>query len=757
MHGIRYLVLLLCLVFALTAFVACNNEKTPAGTTEGENTTDPVTDAPTSMVIDVSQYALYIPENAPKNVTGAGTALVVAVQESLGAEFGAFGGDFVANEADIDPNAFEILVGATNRPESTQALEELGTTTGFVIKKIGNKIVINSNAPSLVDEAVQYFIQTYVSKGANGSFEIPVELLHVDQSSTGVSLLDTNNQLQLSVIFSQLLDTEDKDGNISDNTQDRVDYVVTYFLELNKQFMKDFSQHQIAFEDDKSAADSDKYEILLGRTNRPETNVFLSTLKVNEYGYGVVGNKIVVAGWSDKTIGMAVDLFMADLEKYVVDSDGLKNFVMTENDKTVGVYDTWNVDLPLYTAGKLDGAAQLLNNNYQAYYIETNPEEFQAYCDSLAALGYRLHQKNQIGDNLYATYYDAKYMLHTYYVAYNNTVRVIVEKMDKVILPQNEDKGWKKITETTFTMMGLDDAAGNFGNCFIITLEDGSFILHDGGGDKGTFAGADRDELWSLLNRLNVREDGKIVIAAWIISHQHWDHFKNGYDMIKMYYKKGITVEKIIYNVPAETTRFNSYNPGNYYENGNINDLTLWMGTKQVIMHTGQTIQIRNLKLEVMYTVDDVYPDSIVKFNNSSFVHRFDVGEGANKQRMIIVGDIEEVASMRLVQMYGDELKCDIMQVAHHGYGGSVELYARFKPDIVLWPKDKNAVNNQLSGSGYYPGINQSLINQKNVKLVVIADDGHKTISLPVVGLTDNRTTNQNNLVTVWPREDGLP
>jgi hypothetical protein len=257
---------------------------------------------------------------------------------------------------------------------------------------------------------------------------------------------------------------------------------------------------------------------------------------------------------------------------------------------------------------------------------------------------------------------------------------------------------------------------------------------------------------------LNVREDGKVVIAAWVISHQHWDHVKNSIDMINAYWRRGLKLEKIIYNVAVESVYYNSRNPNKYVEQGNLNTIKMNTGCQLIRMHTGQTIQVRNLKLEVLYTTEDLYPVHPYTFNNTCFVHRFDVGEGTNRQRMTILGDIEDNASDIISDMYGEELKTDIMQVAHHGGGGTIELYSYFKPTVIVWPNNQGSVDNHLkeSNTGYYPTINKSLVNQKNVLLIVVADKGHKTISLPVLGLTSNRTTNHNTLVTVWPREDGI-
>ena len=750
MYGIRWLVLLLCLVLTLAVFVACDSATSSGDTTTaGEETTDALTEAGDGVSIRISDYTVLVSEHATDSVNAAAIMLVNAAQDQLGAEFKSIGDDFVTNVSDIDPNACEILVGATNRPESSAALEELNGAVGFVVKKVGNKIVVNASANELVDEAVQYFITEYVSKGNGGAFSVPEELSYLDTDIGGVSLLDDKGRMQFELVYSSELDTTK-----GTNQYDRVDYVINYFMDLRMGLVDVIGLDDVPFSADDVKEMAGSKEVLLGRTNRKETQAFLETLAPNEYGYGVMGNKLIITGWSDYTIGKAIELFARDMEKYVVDNGSFKNLVLLESDKVVEAHSEWNVDVPLYDGGDLDGVVELLNNSYEAYYINTTPEEYKAYCADLATKGYRTHQTNQIGNNLYGTYTDGKNMIHVYYVDYLGAVRFITESMKTAILPQNEDP-YEKITETTFTTFDFDSASGNWGNCFIITLEDGSFILHDGGGADSN---RDPDELYSLLTKLNKREDGKIVIAAWIISHQHYDHFMNSYNMVKKYYKNNVTVEKILFNVPSASFEYNSMNPNAYYKDGYFHNVRMWTGAEHVVMHTGQTIQIRNLKIELIYSADDIYPAPPVKFNNTAFVTRFDIGEGANKQKYMIVGDAEEVACKIMCDMYKEELKCDMISVAHHGSGGSIDLYAFCKPKIVVWPHTQERVNQDLAKgkTGYYPEINQSLCNQKNVLIIVVSDYGHKTFSLPLLGLTENRTANHDNLVTIWPREDGL-
>ncbi len=54
-------------------------------------------------------------------------------------------------------------------------------------------------------------------------------------------------------------------------------------------------------------------EILVGATNRPQTAKFLADLRADDYGYGIVDGKLVIAGHTSAATAQAVSLFRANL------------------------------------------------------------------------------------------------------------------------------------------------------------------------------------------------------------------------------------------------------------------------------------------------------------------------------------------------------------------------------------------------------------------------------------------------------------
>ena len=56
-----------------------------------------------------------------------------------------------------------------------------------------------------------------------------------------------------------------------------------------------------------------EFEILLGNCDRDETRQFMADLKYNDYGYAMIGKKLVICGGSDEATLKALDAFVSDI------------------------------------------------------------------------------------------------------------------------------------------------------------------------------------------------------------------------------------------------------------------------------------------------------------------------------------------------------------------------------------------------------------------------------------------------------------
>ena len=725
--------LLIFLSMLVCAMVACG----PNNSVDEDTTTSVIEEK--GVPYTISEYGVIRPEYASTEVISSAVSLRKQLNEILGDFIVPINDDWVKGGVVTEEitAAKEILVGNTNRPESAKALEGVDATC-FVITVIGNKIVINAERTSMVAMGVQYFIENYLSSFSEGILTLPENLCYVSQPLKQITFIE-NSQQSMNIIY---LDSLDNSAN-ANSENDRLDLDVVYAKDL-RTYIQNVAGVKAGLSTDwyRNGTDvSQRFEILVGNTSRQETAEFLSSLDYNGYGFAVIGNKIVVAGWNETTTELAVknfeNYFKANLKK---NDDGTVSFRMIEGERAIYDYATWYVDYPEFTGGKIVGVQDAGYGNLQAMFKECSLEAYEAYCKTLEENGFTLYMQNTLADNVHKAYTSKQGMLYVYYVPVENSVRIISCPNGKYNLPEyttpESVPAYEKITESAITQMSLSYAAGNFGLCHIITLEDGSFIVYDGGGNSNS----DYVQLYDTLNSLNKRSDGKIVIAAWILTHEHWDHYTNFSTFCKNYSSK-IKLEGMYCNTPAGSFAYNGYNP-NYYMNSDFTNLSSTLGgVKKYIVHTGMKFYIRNACVEIIYTQEDLFPTKLYFFNDSTMVSRITIAG----QTITYLGDVRWEGSDIMSDRYKDQLKCDIVQVSHHGYdGGTEEIYRVLNPETCLWPTSAENFTNMSSGktSNNYLKVDTYILYTLKVPVNIYAEPT-STITLPF---------KQGDKITYWDK-----
>ena len=86
--------------------------------------------------------------------------------------------------------------------------------------------------------------------------------------------------------------------------------------------------------------------------------------------------------------------------------------------------------------------------------------------------------------------------------------------------------------------------------------------------------------------------------------------------------------------------------------------------------------------VDMLYTHEDLAPAVMSVTNSSSLIYTVTLGG----QRIVFLNDAHDDASTIVYRMYGNTLKSDIVQVAHHGYnGGNTQMYLKIAADTALW------------------------------------------------------------------------
>lgn len=345
--------------------------------------------------------------------------------------------------------------------------------------------------------------------------------------------------------------------------------------------------------------------------------------------------------------------------------------------------------------------------------------DFNNHCAALEKNGYQLYTSNSIGENRYATYRKNGQYLHTYFTAYAGEIRTVKDSFSKVQFA-TKAQSYTKVTDTAVVQLIHNYDDGSWGMGYLIVLEDGRFVVIDGG-LKGNGTNANR--LYNLMKQLNKRADGKIVIAAWMFTHDHGDHEEVFRDFAVRHSGK-VTLEQVIFNTQGER---GAGGADYLMTDAFLNDvkkfgsnIPLW--APQV----GQVFYLANARFEVLHTVYSMFPYEYAgNVNDTSMVLRMETAG----QKVMWPGDIEKPASGVLCSSFGDYLKSDILQMPHHGCEApaSQDFYKAVWPKVMFW--DTAQFNIRL-WTNKVPE-NRYALTKMEVEEYHVADDKSKMMVLP--------------------------
>lgn len=244
-----------------------------------------------------------------------------------------------------------------------------------------------------------------------------------------------------------------------------------------------------------------------------------------------------------------------------------------------------------------------------------------------------------------------------------------------------------KPTVTQMKQMGI-------GMSYIIQLEDGSFVVIDGG------LGIEN----SLEYQLDFLEAHKPAShekprIAWFFTHAHPDHIVMP---VKFFEKYGDRVEVTLFahNLIDETCEYaQTFGDGGKQWTENLMNYIKNSGTDELVLHAGQVLHLAGCDVHVLHTYEDLYPTPIGTLNSTSCIFKMIFKDGAEEKSFTVVGDSNEatVAHVNAVFEKGT-LKSDILQVAHHGMNASAgtqhlkEFYAEVEPSIALFSNFEETV-----------------------------------------------------------------
>jgi len=324
------------------------------------------------------------------------------------------------------------------------------------------------------------------------------------------------------------------------------------------------------------------------------------------------------------------------------------------------------------------------NSTEDAYQVnkEDNPDAFNLYKADCIAEGFTELKTVTMEDNTYVTLSRDNLILQIFDTPKMETMNIVVSEADRYDDGNHISDRQTADNKMSLTMIG--QSSGKYAMGFIYRLEDGRFIVIDG----GYYNNKSADWIYNEMLRLTP-EGEDIVIACWILTHSHDDHCGAYQTFAKNYYKK-VTVESTMYNFGLdEQYEVTGQNYGWQKKVVEIAESNLYKNHKAILPHVGDTFKFNGLTIDFLYTDELLIGHRIAAFNATSLMFRVTV----DGQTHMILADSNEFTQDVVNTIYTSEtLKSDAMQVAHHGYYTNANIkpmYELINPTYVLWPSSK--------------------------------------------------------------------
>lgn len=325
----RILSLILVVIVTVGLLSACGGDKKSTSSTAssvggGMNITDPLFSTEKVAFVgsdNESIYRLVRPDGNDELTTTAGT-LFKKMKETLGVNI-----KNVSDTAD-GTDAFEILIGHTNRPESQMALDFLkNKTTGrynnFIICTIGKKIVLNSQSLDGIKAACEYFAANYLKKDG-----IDCGIAYAHEAEGNFENITVNGE------------------NIGKYTIVRPLYNSSYLTQVEMEKIVDTIYNKTGYMLDIVYDNTEKtdLEIIVGNCQRENVDAVSS---YDTWVMNIAGKKVYLNGGSAHATAMAVTEFSKLLNGNITDASsktGDYNTTVASYDKSTTYKYVWGDD-----------------------------------------------------------------------------------------------------------------------------------------------------------------------------------------------------------------------------------------------------------------------------------------------------------------------------------------------------------------------------------------------------------------------------
>lgn len=707
-------ILLLLLIAVLASCVSNNPDSGQSGEPTGNtaDATDPTADvtgdAPeVTEEIDLAAYTLIRPDRAPTALVKLGANFKRALDDATGSDV-VLSDDYIGRGETLDPDAKEILIGKTNRPESEAVYAELGDAFAFCVRKIGSKLVVAAPTPELIGEALDYLMETYVlPTGGDGKFTIRENLSYQSGEIPYLEIIDAQGVPQYQIVRGQ-------------NASAKVIAAAVHLYNLLSADASDQGGLTTDWIRPGKQYDLSVKSIIIGDTEYDRCRELRRETAYFEWRMEHTKNQIYLYGMDEDSVETVCGRLIDKLEagRYL---DGSKTLRIRGFDAEKGSSaGEWMRDIPTYEGGTLDSIREFATDRFRVCLTDTTQAEFDAYLAKVAAAGFTRYDANAIGGNSFVTFRSETTALHAYYLPARHEARVLVAPASVAVeYPIVSDLG-EVVATPSVTLMDMDyeqQTAHDNGAGFVFTLSDGGYVIVDGG------YACDAEKLYEYLAANNKRADGKVQIRAWIITHPDGDHS----DCFREFTSKHASDVTLRYFIAQFDKAWKDEFPR---AAALIEDcVPKYRGAKYIVPLAGQKMALGDLEVEFLYTGEMLWPDSSSDPNDYSLAFRINFGGNT----FLMTGDILEKPIKIMNRLYGTAMHSDFLSLPHHGLNKGSDyntLFANVDPSYVFFNTTLNKAAERIRNSSSLTYLMNSLHVQKSF----IADNGYTVIRLPYNG-----------------------
>ena len=259
---------------------------------------------------------------------------------------------------------------------------------------------------------------------------------------------------------------------------------------------------------------------------------------------------------------------------------------------------------------------------------------------------------------------------------------------------------------------------------YIIVSDGGKLIVIDGG------FGDDAENILELLRSYGSSDTPHVDL--WIITHPHFDHYGALRELaLNEALRTSLTVDKILYWFPLEFLGKGGKEQALKAPSEHLDEIVSAFSANSHRPARDERITVDGIDIDFLYVPDDC---SILNTGggNANLCSLIFTVKGINK-RVMFTGDAYGRTMQITAWRYKGSLKCDILQMPHHGLcdAHNIDFYREVDAKTLLIPISK--AGHRSMHSDLYAGSvgrENNLRAESNAEMIYNAFDGTVEIEL---------------------------